>query len=121
MAPQNETPPGRAGLEMVSVLSGNDTQIASPNPVAAQGPSGSAPISSQCIPDAVREARLELIREAIFDNLGGVRLFVETAQLLIEARDDTGMSHAVKMGAHHYRAAVQLVKDISALKAEGTQ
>jgi hypothetical protein len=76
---------------------------------------------SQRNPRAVRDARLVLIREAIFENLGGVRLFVETAQLLIEARDDTGMAHAVRMGAHHYRAAIQLVKDISALKAEGIQ
>ena len=72
-------------------------------------------------PVAVREARLELIREAIFENLGGARLFIETAQLLIDARDDTGMAHAVKMGAHHYRAAVLLAKDIAALKAEGQQ
>ncbi len=72
-------------------------------------------------PGAVREAKLELIREAIFENLGGARLFIETAQLLIEARDDTGMTHAVRMGAHHYRAVVLLAKDIAALKAEGQQ
>jgi hypothetical protein len=70
-------------------------------------------------PVAVREARLELIREAIFENLGGARLFIETAQLLIEARDDTGMAHAIKMGAHHYRAAVLLAKDITRPQSGG--
>jgi hypothetical protein len=67
----------------------------------------------------VREAKLELQREAIFENLGAVRLFVETAQLLIEARDDAGMTHAVKMGAHHYRAAVQTTNELAALMREG--
>ena len=71
-------------------------------------------------PFAKRSSRA-LIREAIFENLGGARLFIETAQLLIEACDDTGMTHAVRMGAHHYRAVVLLAKDIAALKAEGQQ
>src|ERR1700719_3025688 len=106
-------------LGNVSVLCGNDTQITSPNPVPAQGQNGSTSISDQRNSRAVRDARLVLIRESIFENLRGVRLFVETAQLLIEARDDTGMAHSVRMGAHHYREAIQLVKDISALKAEG--
>jgi hypothetical protein len=119
MTQTSERAPSEPGaLGNASILCGNDTQITSPNPIAAQGQSGCASISDS---RAVRDARLVLIREAIFENLGGVRLFVETAQLLIEARDDTGMAHAVRMGAHHYRAAIQLVKDISVLKAEGIQ
>jgi hypothetical protein len=122
MTQTSERAPSEPGaLGNVSVLSGNDTQITSPNPVAAQGQSGFTSISDQRNSRAVRDARLVLIREAIFENLRGVRLFVETAQLLIEARDDTGMAHAVRMGAHHYRAAIQLVKDISAVTAEGIQ
>jgi hypothetical protein len=38
---------------------------------------------------------------AIFENLVAVSLFVKTAKLLIEARDDAGMAHSVRMGAHH--------------------
>jgi hypothetical protein len=70
-------------------------------------------------PRAVREAKLELLREAIFENLGAVSLFAETAKLLIEARDDAGMAHSVKMGAHHFRAAAATVNELSKLKAEG--
>jgi len=47
----------------------------------------------------VREARLELLREAIFENLGAAKLFIETVQLLIEGRDDTGARHSLQMGA----------------------
>lgn len=39
-------------------------------------------------PRAVREAKLELLREVIFENLGAVSLFAETAKLSIEEDDD---------------------------------
>ena len=49
-------------------------------------------------------------------NLGAVSLFAETAKLLIEARDDAGMAHSVKMGALRYRAAVVTVNELAVLK-----
>lgn len=67
-------------------------------------------------PAAVKEARLELLRESIFDNLGAVALFAETAKLLIEAGDDVGMAHSVEMGKLHYRAAIVTVKELTSLK-----
>ena len=67
---------------------------------------------------AVREARLELLREAIFENLGAAKLVIETALLLIEARDDVGARHSLRMGALHFKAAVQSANELSALKAE---
>jgi len=75
-----------------------------------------SPIQAQVTnPHAVREAKLELLRDAIFENLGAVSLFAETAKLSIEARDDAGMRHAVKMGAQHYRAAVVTANELAAL------
>jgi hypothetical protein len=46
-----------------------------------------------------RAVREELLREAIFENLGAAKLFIETVQLLIEGRDDTGARHSLQMGA----------------------
>ena len=54
---------------------------------------------------AVREARLKLLREAIFEDLGAAKLVIETALLLIEARDDVGARHSIRMGALHFKAA----------------
>src|ERR1700730_8006797 len=107
MAQTSETPPGMAGLAK-SVPGGNIRETA-PN---------SAPNEAELLhnPRAVREAKLELLREAIFENLGAVSPFAETAKLSIEARDDAGMRHAVKMGAHHYRAAVVTANELAALK-----
>ena len=70
---------------------------------------------------AVREARLELLREAIFENLGAAKLFIETVQLLIEGRDDTGARHSLRMGALHFKAAIQSSNELAALKARGGQ
>ncbi len=68
---------------------------------------------------AVREARLELLREAIFENLGAAKLVIETALLLIEARDDVGAHHSIRMGALHFKAAVTSANELSSVKAAG--
>jgi hypothetical protein len=68
---------------------------------------------------AVREARLELLREAMFENLGAAKLFIETALLLIEARDDVGARHSIRMGALHFKAAVTSANELSSVKAAG--
>jgi len=106
-----ETQPGQAGLAHSSLLDSLDNRENAKNSSPVQD------ISRD--PAAVREARLELIREAIYENLSGCRLFIETAQLLIEARDDAGMAHAISMGGHHYRAAVVTAKELAGLKASG--
>jgi hypothetical protein len=103
-------PPGeRGGPGNSSCLEGIDSSAIAPKTAPSQ-----AEISRN--PRAVREAKLELLREAIFENLGAVSLFAETAKLLIEARDDAGMAHSVKMGAHHYRAAVVTANELAAFK-----
>jgi hypothetical protein len=44
-------------------------------------------------------------------------LFIDTAQMLIEARDDVGARHSIRMAALHFKAAVQSVNELAALKA----
>jgi hypothetical protein len=68
---------------------------------------------------AVREARLELLREAIFENLGAAKLFIETVQLLIEVWDDVGARHSLRMGALHFKAAVTSANELFSVKAAG--
>lgn len=112
MAQTCEGPPrgGSAdGPGKSSCLEGIDS-----SPIAPKTAPSQAEISRD--PRAVREAKLELLREAIFENLGAVSLFAETAKLLIEARDDAGMAHSVKMGALRYRAAVVTVNELAVLK-----
>jgi hypothetical protein len=85
---------GATGLDKTSFLAGLDNRDIQPKLLPAQ-----AEVFRN--PRAVLNARLELLREAIFENLGAVSLFAETAKLSIEAQDDAGMAHAVKMGEHH--------------------
>ncbi len=103
------SPPGHGSdLLELSSLGGVDGSESAPKIAPAQ--------AEKRNPRAVKEARIELLREAIFENLGAVSLFAEAAKLLIDARDDAGMRHAVKMGAHHYRAAVVTANELAALK-----
>jgi hypothetical protein len=68
----------------------------------------------------VIEAKRDLIRQALFEDLDAVRLYVETALLLIEARDDFGTIYAIDRGAAHYRAIIGAKKELGSLR-EGTR
>src|SRR5437660_578271 len=70
-------------------------------------------------PTAVIEARCKLIRELIFENLGAAPLFIDTAQMLVEARDDVGARNSIRMGALHFKAAVRSANELSSVKAAG--
>jgi hypothetical protein len=112
MTMQCEGPPRReaAPLEL-SALAADDQGIAR----------NTAPAQAEVFrnPRAVGEAKLELLREAIFENLGAAGLFIGTAQLLIEARDDAGMRHSIRMDALHFKAAVTCANELSSVKAAG--
>jgi len=69
---------------------------------------------------ALTEAKRDLIRQALFEDLDAVRLYVETALLLIEARDDFGTIYAIDRGAAHYRAIVGAKKELGSLR-EGSR
>jgi hypothetical protein len=57
-------------------------------------------------PRAVREARLELLREAVHEACGFIQLHAEACQLLIEALDDVGLLHSLaRLGFYTDHAA----------------
>src|SRR6476646_7013213 len=86
MAQTSETPPGMAGLAE-SVPGGNFRETAQ----------NSAPNQAKILrnPRAVKEARLELLREAIHESCAFIRIHAETCQLNAEAGDDTGAIYSL--------------------------
>jgi hypothetical protein len=68
---------------------------------------------------ALCEAKRDLIRQALFEDLDAVRIYAETAILLIEARDDFGTIYAIERGAAHYRAIIGAKKELGDLRQEG--
>jgi hypothetical protein len=101
---------GAAGPENAVGLAANSTDIARKNALPqAEARRNPTAVIVGC----------ELIREAIFENLGAARLFIDTAQMLVEARDDVGARHSIGMGALHFKAAVTSANELSSVKAAG--
>jgi hypothetical protein len=85
---KNPTAGGAAGLYKTSLPGRND------------GPSNApeiAPAQAEILrnPRAVREAKLELLRDAVHEACGFIRLHAEACQLLAEAGDDAGMLYSL--------------------------
>jgi hypothetical protein len=64
---------------------------------ASDTPPNFAPEQAEILhnPRAVREARLELFREAVHEGCGFIRLHAEACQTLVEACDDAGLLHSL--------------------------
>ena len=91
MAQTCEGPPrgGSAdGPGKSSCLEGIDSSAIAPKTAPSQ-----AEISRD--PRAVREAKLELLREAVHEACGFIRLHAEACQSLAEAGDDAGLIHSI--------------------------
>jgi hypothetical protein len=82
------SPPGHGGdpLELSS-YGGVDLQANISNEAPAQDKFRN--------PRAVREAKRELLREAVHEACGFIRLHAETCQLNVEAGDDTGAVYSL--------------------------
>jgi hypothetical protein len=65
---------------------------------------------------AVREARLELLREAVHESCGFIRLHAETCQLLIEAGDDAGLIHSLGRLILYTKEAARSGNDLRAVR-----
>ena len=102
-----ETPPGMAGLAK-SVPGGNIRETA-PN---------SAPNQAEILrnPRAVREAKLELLREAIHEACGFIRLHAEVCQGLAEAGDDAGLIHSLSRLVAYTKEAARTGNDLRAIR-----
>jgi hypothetical protein len=102
---------GAAGLHKTSLLGRNDDLPNAPEIVPAQ-----AEILRN--PRAVREARLELLREAIFEACGFIRLHAEACQISAEAGDNAGLIHYLGRLVLYANHAAKSGKELRDLRKE---
>src|ERR1700726_2002312 len=111
MTPTSETPPGMGGLADCSFPGGNVRETA-PNSAADQ-----AEILRN--PRAVAEARLELLREAIFDACSFIQLHADACQTVAKAHDDAGLLHSLGRLVIYAQHAARAGNDLRASREAG--
>jgi hypothetical protein len=67
-------------------------------------------------PRAVREAKLELLREALHEACGFIRIHAEVCHALAEAGDDAGVLHALGRLIIYARHAARTGTDLRSLR-----
>jgi hypothetical protein len=67
-------------------------------------------------PRAVREVQLELLREALHEACGFIRIHAEVCQALAEAGDDAGVLHALGRLVMYARHAARTGRDLRTLR-----
>jgi hypothetical protein len=110
-APKNTAAGGAAGFDKTSLPGRNDETSSAPEIATAQ-----AQIARN--PRAVKEARLELLREAIHESCGFIRLHAETCQLNAEAGDDTGAIYSLGRLIAFAKFAAKSGNDLRAIRDE---
>ncbi len=80
----------------------------------------SAPNQAEILrnPRAVRETRLELLREAVHEACGFIRLHAEVCQDLAEARDDVGLIHSLGRLVAYTKHAARVGNELRDLRKE---
>jgi hypothetical protein len=69
-------------------------------------------------PRAVKEARLELLREAVHEACGFIRLHAEACQSLVEAGDDAGLLHSLGRLVIYTKHAARVGNELRNLRKE---
>jgi hypothetical protein len=108
---KNPTAGGAAGHENASLPSGIDGHSNAPEIAPAQ-----AQIERN--PRAVKEARLELLREAVHEACGFIRLHAEACQPLVEAGDDAGLLHSLGRLVIYTKHAARVGNELRDLRKE---
>jgi len=105
---KNPTAGGAAGLDKTSLLGRSP-----PNAPEI------APAQAEILrnPRAVKEARLELLREGIFEACGFVQLHADVCQDLAQA-DDVGLLHSLGRLIAYTKHAARLGIDLRAIRDE---
>lgn len=67
-------------------------------------------------PRAVREAKLELLREAVHEACGFIRIHAEVCQTLAEAGDDAGMVHSLARLVAYAKHAEHIGSELRAVR-----
>jgi hypothetical protein len=107
---KNPAAGGATGLDKTSSLPGGiDDPSNAPEIATAQ-----AEILRN--PRAVKEARLELLREAIHEACGFIRLHAEVCQGLAEAGDDAGLIHSLGRLVAYTKYAARSGNDLRAVR-----
>jgi hypothetical protein len=97
-----------AFLGRLSFPGGNDNHLSTP------------PQNNQVKnPRAVREAKLELLREVLHEACGFIRIHAEVCQALAEAGDDAGVLHALGRLITYARHAARTGADLRTLRGGG--
>jgi hypothetical protein len=104
MAKETRRAGGAAGLGKTSSLGNRDMAQNHPAPQAEN-------------PRAVREAKLELLREAIHEACGFIRLHAEVCQTLAEAGDDAGLIHSLSRLILYAKEAARSGNDLRAVRS----
>jgi hypothetical protein len=114
MSQITETRPGGAG---------SGDAIWSSSSLAADQPNSHPRQNTQAqnlrSPRAVREAKLELLREAMHEACGFIRLHAEACQSLAEAGDDAGLLHSLGRLIAYAKEAAAAGRDLRNVRKEG--
>jgi hypothetical protein len=107
-------PPGHGGdpLELSSLEGIDSSKNRAPRP---------NPEDKFHNPRAVREAKLELLREAVHEACGFIRLHAEACQPLVEAGDDAGLLHSLGRLVIYTKHAARVGNDLRDLRQEVDQ
>jgi hypothetical protein len=104
--------PAKAGDDpQLSSYGGVDLQANIPKPATSQ-----AEILRN--PRGVREAKLWLLREAIFEACAFIRLHAEACQSLAEACDDAGLIHSIGRLVIYTKHAARVGNELRDLRKE---
>jgi hypothetical protein len=69
-------------------------------------------------PHAVRKAKLELLREAVHEACGFIRLHAKACQTLAEAGDDAGLLHSLGRLTSYIKHAAKVGNELRDIRAE---
>jgi hypothetical protein len=114
-------PPGSGGPQGTAIAVARDCNISlQQNPTAAQELVDRR-TSTSGLSVSVRDVRIRLARNDIYDALCPVSRQAEAALLCIEADDDDGLEHHLRRVVNDVRKAAQKHKELRALLAEPGQ
>jgi hypothetical protein len=107
---KNPTAGGASGLDKTSSLPGGiDCPSNAPKTAAAQA-------HIELNPRAVKEARLELLREAVHEACGFIQIHANVCQDLAEAGDNAGLIHSLGRLVIYTKHAAKIGNELRALR-----
>jgi hypothetical protein len=116
--PDSASAAARTGSGDAVCFGGEQFPDRSPSRSKTQKKSDLAQITN---PRAVKEARLLLLREAVHEACGFIRLHAEACQSLVEAGDDAGLLHSLGRLVIYTKHAARAGNELRDLRQEAGQ